>query len=1097
MSQNQQSLAAKLQQLSPEKRQALLEKLQQQKAQKPAAASQQGIKPIARTEASYKASKAQQRLWFLQQLQPESSAYHIAASFIIEGPLQTDVLQQSLNILVARHESLRTVFFNSTEGLKQKVLDASHLPLQQLPLQNTGQQTLENFTEQPFNLAEGPLVRTALIEDGQQHIFSVVLHHIITDAWSCNLLLQELSLCYNALCQQQKPLLNNSPIQYIDYCHWQQQQLEKNSASEQQFWQQTLKGYENINLPTDALSEPKSQGSFHRVELSASQKQQLQQHCQNQGATLFHGLLALYQILLQRYCQQQDFCIGIPVAGRNHIDTESILGLFVNSLPIRNSAKANIGFNELLHEVKTQSLNALSHQLLPFEKIAELAGHDNSHDINPVYQTFFSYDQGATSAKLQLNNCKASYLPTDIQASKFPLSLTLKDLEDGSLSCHFEYASELFLPETIKQIAQHFLRLANLALQETNTIGQWPLLTDAEKHTQLVSYNQTQQNFPAFNNVLELIIAQATKTPTAIAVSDTKQLLSYQDLLGKSYHLAKQLAALNPEQNVIAVQLERSVNISVALLACHLAGCPYLPILPATAPERLRYILKESQSQVVISQSHLANNSAFSEVNVLAIDELKLDARHRPFNQAAGGDALFNIIYTSGSTGTPKGVMVTQKGILNRLQWMQARFNLQSEHVVLQKTPINFDVSVWELFLPLMAGARLHFLADDAHKSPADLQQCIEQQGITHCHFVPSMLDSFLQQLGANACPSLQQVFCSGEALQATHVKQFYQLFNHCQLHNLYGPTEAAIDVSHYACHANSAQTQIPIGKPIANTQLFILDKNLQLLPHGAQGELCIAGIQLAQGYWQQQALSDASFVDNPFYPEHSTSAKLYRTGDLARFAADGNILYLGRTDQQIKIRGQRIELGEIENCLLQHSAIQQAVAYPQQLNGQQHLVAYYSGQSELESKELKAHLLQFLPDYMLPTAFIYLPELPLSNNGKIDRKQLPQLTDIEKPAFVAPETATEKALADIWQTLLTIDSVSIRDNFFHLGGHSILASQMLMHIKQQFQVDLPLRTLFEINTIEGLAKMIQALNMPSDSDKAADDDDEFEEGIL
>lgn len=1113
MSNAEDVLQAKLQKLSPEQREALLKKLQQRKAKSATLSSSLRDTPIAkiaRIEKNYPVSFSQQRLWFLEQFNEGHSAYNIAASFELNGELNIDLLKQSLKLIIQRHESLRTTFAQDNSGVKQQVIDRIEFELKVQDLCHSPDQLtqrIETISSQAFDLEQGPLFDIQLFKLAEQrHVLTVVMHHIISDAWSANVIMSEVSGIYGKLAQGASVVLPAPKIQYIDYSLWQKAFLDEVGIAQSDFWKEELAGFNNLNLPTDMPRPPmpSGNGSFYRLHLSQDLTQSFSQLCIKNGCTAFHGFLAAYQVLLNRYTQQNDFCIGIPVAGRQHSDTEGLIGFFVNSLAIRSDASTELSFSALLGKVKQRSLNALTHQDLPFEKLVEVVNTERNGNISPIFQTFFSYDQGETSSPLNLPGIQSRYLPTDTSSSKFDLSLTLKDNIEG-LSCHFEYDTDLYQHETIARIAKHFSRLIQLLVDEPEqALGKHRLLDEDEQDEQLslqVGFNATATQFTQLNSIQHAFEQQVEQTPDAIAVSDENNALSYRLLNNKANQLANALIAKGARSgHVIAVCLERSCNMSVALLAVLKAGAAYTPLLPNLPKKRIDYIIEDTATTLLISDNttqSLFDSSALTIINVDDEARYKQNSKENP-TEAIDPEALFNVIYTSGSTGEPKGVMVPHRGIINRLQWMQSAYTIDSNDKVLQKTPYNFDVSVWELFWPLMTGAQIVYAKTDGHKDPTYILKSIRDNGITTCHFVPSMLEIFLAAENLDTASTLKQVFASGEALTLKQVELFKQHLSNAKLHNLYGPTEASIDVSYFDCSQDINSSSVPIGKPIANTELYILDKEANLLPKGAIGELYIGGKNLATGYLNKPELTAISFINNPYQAKNQGAKILYKTGDLARFSNNDNIEYLGRIDHQVKIRGLRIELGEIENCLASLEQIESAVATTQKLNDQNILIAYYKSSQNIEGELLRKHLASFLPEYMLPTAFIQLDEIPLSNNGKVDRKNLPSVDigDLKKQDFIAPRNTIEQELAIIWQDLLGLESVGVLDNFFELGGHSLLASQMLLRIKESFAIELPLRALFEVSDIQNIAKLITALLPDTDID-TADNDEGFEEGIL
>ncbi len=1124
MSKPDDALLAKLNQLSPAQREALLKKLQTQKAQSPSVSIAPAMIAVPRNQPDYPLSFAQQRLWFLEQLSDSHASYNIAAAFRLEGALNIALLKNTFNVVIQRHESLRTVFLSTADGARQRVLEITDIELPLLDISNDVSQLDRRIHAEAnfrFNLESGPLFKAGLFKLADNiHVLTVVLHHIISDAWSSQILLAEVSQVYSQLAQGKTPQLPDNTVQYIDYTLWQLDFLQKPSAAQQlQYWQDALSDVNNLDLPTDNTRPAITtyNGSFIRFNLNAQLTQTLKQWCKQQGCTLFSALLAAYEIFLYRYTQQTDFCIGIPIANRHHSESETIMGFFVNSLALRCDITKGDSFTSTARKVQQRVLTAQSHQDIPFEKLVlSLPGIQRNPGINPVFQTFFTLTQDNLEQGLKLPGIKADYIPADIEGTKFDISLNLREQGDG-INCHFEYNRDLFATATITAMAQHFLALLEqLCLLPDLAIEKITFLTDAEYALQMdctpvatsgtphtaPGWNATAFHYPSTNALHELVQEQAEKTPDAVAVVDGHITLSYNELNQQANQLAHYLISLGISRNTpVAVCLERSVEMSIVLLAILKAGGCYVPLATDIPIERLRFICSDTAAKVLISTQpvDLANINHVKQLLMgnktpwqgCAIDNPPL------INQ---GEDIFNIIYTSGSTGNPKGVMVPHQGIINRLRWMQEEYALDTNDRIAQKTPYNFDVSVWELFWPLITGSSLYYAKPEGHKDPEYLRDFIKQYHISILHFVPSMLGLFLQTPDIDSCHSIGKVFTSGEALQHQHNEAFFVKLPKAELHNLYGPTEASIDVSFYKCHPNDSHKSIPIGKPIHNTQLHILDQQLQPLPLGAAGELYIGGIGLASGYWNQPELTQKAFIDNPWFAKGHPSKKLYKTGDVARYLPNGDIEYLGRNDHQVKIRGFRIELGEIETQLRKINGVSEAIVINRDVNGSSQLIAYIVSQQPLLDNAAYASLLkQHLPEYMLPTAYCAIDQVPLSANGKIDRKQLPDihLADLQQHEYIPPRNAIEKTLAEMWQHLLGIEKAGVLDNFFELGGHSLLAAQMLTRIRDTFHIDLPLRTLFEVNTIEGLAKIISAMSFAADVANDSLDDDDFEEGIL
>jgi amino acid adenylation domain-containing protein len=1112
MSKPEEALLAKLNKLSPAQRDALLKKLQAQKA-KVATPVSDNIVAVPREKTHYPLSFAQQRLWFLEQMSDSHASYNIAAAFQLTGVIDTQALNNTFCYLIKRHESLRTVFIATNDGPQQQIKDTIDWQLEITDLNISHTLLTELIHQQAnvrFDLEHGPLFNIQLFkQSAEEHTLTIVLHHIISDAWSSQLLLNEAAQVYQQLIDGQQAFLPPLAIQYIDYTLWQNAFLEKPAAEKQiEYWKAQLNDFNNLHLPTDKQRPAVTtyNGSFERITINQNLKVTLDKYCKDHHLTLFSILLAAYEVFLYRYTQQTDFCIGIPIANRHHSDSEGIMGFFVNSLAMRCDISEGGTLLTVAKKIQHRVIEAQNQQDIPFEKlVTALPTLERNHSINPIFQTFFSLTQDNVHHGFKLGNANASYIPADIDGTKFDLSLSLRE-SHNSISCHFEYNQDLFYASTIKNMARHFITLLEVLCQNIHqSIEKCPFLTAEEYQQQMncdKGWNATKTSPSLYNSLHEIFEQQVEKTSSAIAVSDDSHALSYTELNHKANQLAHYLISLGIKANSpVAVCLERGVEMSIALLAILKAGGAYVPIATDTPKERLAFICNDTKARIIISTHAITlDNSVIQNIVISNNDSWQQQPNTNPKIQR-NEDEIFNIIYTSGSTGKPKGVMVPHRGIINRLEWMQQQYPLNSNDIVLQKTPYNFDVSVWELFWPLITGSRLFYAKHDGHKDPEYLRDIIQQQNISILHFVPSMLGVFLDTKNIQLCTSIKKVFTSGEALQLNHNQRFFELLPNTELHNLYGPTEASIDVSYYQCHPNEKNRSIPIGKPISNTQLHILDSHLQPLPIGAAGELYIGGTGLALGYINQTELTNNTFIDNPYFALGHPSKKLYKTGDVARYLSDGNIEYLGRNDHQVKIRGFRIELGEIESQLRNIDNVKEAIVVSKNINGQDQLVAYiYSEAPLLENAAYAALLQKHLPEYMLPAAYCAISEVPLSANGKIDRKHLPDInfSELKQYQYVAPRNTTESTLANIWQQLLNIEKVGVLDNFFELGGHSLLAAQMLTRIRDSFSVQLPLRTLFEINTIAGLSEIISAMS-PSytPEGEGEGDDDDFEEGVL
>lgn len=1036
-------------------------------------------------------SLSQERLWVLHQLQPNTPLYNEASLLTLTGYLNIHILEKSIKEIIKRHEILRTSFQNVDGQTLQVIAPRLNFSLTIVDIQslsNTEQETkiqqvVKVNSRQPFDLTRTPLLRGTLIYlSEQKFVLLLTMHHIISDGWSWQIFYRELAALYQAFCQDNPSPLPELPIQYADFALWQRQCLNDEERFRQlTYWKQQLKNAPPIlNLPTDypRPAQQSFQGARSVFTLSQTLTDALQSLSQQEGITLFMVLLATFKTLLYRYTNQTDLLIGTPVANRTHTETENLLGCFVNTLVLRTDLSNEPSFREVLARVRQTALSAYAHQDLPFEQLVKELQPERTLSHTPLFQVMFVF-QEAPMLALQLPNLTLAPLMIDNETAKFDLTLYLEDTKQGLIG-FLEYNTELFHADTINRMLGHFHTLLNgvVANSEQN-ISNLPLLTSFEQHQLLVEFNLSENlTYSQIDQCLHhLIEGQVEKTPDAVAVFFADEKLTYLELNNRANQLAHylQLLGVKSEERV-CICLERSVEMIVGLLGILKAGGAYVPVDSNYPLERLTFLLEDSQAPLILTQQHILTKLPTHQGQVICLDtEWEKIAEYSTDNLTTKitPDNLAYIIYTSGSTGKPKGAMNTHRGICNRLLWMQETYKLTTSDAVLQKTPFSFDVSVWELFWTLITGAHLVMAQPEGHKDSAYLIKLIAQESITTLHFVPSMLQVFLEAPGVEKLKSLKRVICSGEALPCSLQQRFFEILD-TELHNLYGPTEAAIDVTFWKCQRESVKSIVPIGRPISNTQIYLLDSHLQAVPIGVPGELHIGGVGVARGYLNRPDLTAEKFIPNPF--SDNPENRLYKTGDLARYLQDGNIEYLGRIDHQVKIRGFRIELGEIESVLSQHPAVRETVVIVQQ---NQSIVAYivFQQSAAYSTNELRFFLQQHLPEYMIPSSFVLLDSLPLTPNGKVDRQALPATEQVRpelEASFVAPRTPVEEMLAVIWAHLLGIEQVGINNNFFELGGHSLLATQVISQVQKVFQVELPLRYLFESPTVAGFAKHIE-----------------------
>jgi amino acid adenylation domain-containing protein len=1023
-------------------------------------------------------SYAQERQWFLWQLDPHSAAYHIPGSLRLKGRLDVEALQRSFDTLVARHESLRTHVQQDGERAVQVITAHASVEIRRVEADEANLLAqVEAQITQPFDLLQGPLMRVSLLRlAADDHVLVLVQHHIVSDGWSMQVMVDELVQLYAAYSQSQDLQLPGMPLQYADYANWQRDWMDAGEKQRQlSYWQECLGGEQPVlELPLD---HPRPTLQSHRgasLDLSVPPAllAALRALAQQQEVTLFMVLLASFQTLLHRYSGQQDIRVGVPIANRNREETEGLIGFFVNTQVLKADIDGQLTVAQLLQQVKQRALQAQSHQDLPFEQLVEALHPERNLSFNPLFQVMFNHQTEAQAPMQHLPGLQVSGLEWETRTAQFDLTLSTQESSDA-LFASLIYATDLFEAATPARMARHWLNLLEgMARDAQLRIGQLPLLDAAEQHVLVHDWNATAQAYPLHRGVHQLFEEQVVRTPLAQALVFGQERLNYAELNQRANRLAHRLieAGVGPDV-LVGVAVERSVEMVVGLMAILKAGGAYVPLDPEYPRERLAYMLEDSGVKLLLTQAHWLQQLPIPA----GLDCLVLgDSGFEGYSDANPGIALDGenlayVIYTSGSTGQPKGAGNRHSALTNRLCWMQDAYGLDARDSVLQKTPFSFDVSVWEFFWPLMTGARLVVAAPGDHRDPARLVSLINAEQITTLHFVPSMLQAFLQDPAVSTCHSLQRIVCSGEALPVDAQQQVFAKLPGAGLYNLYGPTEAAIDVTHWTC-VDEGRDTVPIGEPIANLRTHVLDAHLQAVPIGVAGELYLGGEGLARSYHRRPGLTAERFVPCPF----QNGARLYRTGDRVRQRADGVIEYLGRLDHQVKLRGLRIELGEIEARLLEHPGVREAtvlVVDSKQLVG---YVVLHASDANWRA-QVSAHLANHLPDYMVPAQWVLLEQMPLSPNGKLDRKALPT-PDVHGQGreFAAPQTALQQQIAGIWAEVLGVTRVGLHDNFFELGGHSLLVLMLKERINRACGVTLAVNQLMLNPTVAGQVSCIE-----------------------
>ncbi len=1045
------------------------------------------ISPVSPEEKSL-LSFAQKRLWFLDQLKPDSPVYNVSVVFQLTGLLDVIALERSLNEIVRRHEALRTTFATVDGQPIQVVAPVLSLTLPVADLcavpeterEVKAQRLLTEEVRRPFDLARGPLLRAALLRLGaEDHMLLLTIHHIVFDDWSIRVFNQELSVLYEAFSAGKSSPLPELPIQYADFAVWQRRWLQDEVLVEQlSYWKQQLgSSLPVLELPTDQ-PRPAAQtfeGAIQSFVLSSDLGNALKALSRREGVTLFMTLLAAFKTLLYRYTGQWDILVGSPIANRNRAEIEGLIGFFVNTLVLRTDLSGNLTFRELLCRVREVTLGSYTHQDLPFERLVEELQPERDLSRNPLFQVVFALQNVLVEAPT-LPSLAVSPVEVHNGTAKFDLTLEMWERADG-LCGQLEYNVDLFDATTISRMVGHFQTLLEgIVANPEQRLSELSLLTEAECH-QLLVWNDTKMDYPQDTCAHHLFETQVARAPDVVAAVFEDEQLTYAELNRRANQLAYHLQALGVGPEVlVGICVERSLEMVVGILGILKAGGAYAPLDPTYPKERLALMLTDTQAPVLLTQERLRKSLPQHQVHVVCLDSdwggIAKESTDNPATSATAENLVY-VIYTSGSTGRPKGVQIEHKGLLNLISWHQNAFTVSETDRASQVAGPGFDAAVWEVWPYLAAGASICLVDDQARASPPHLRDWFVSNAIT-IGFLPTPLAESALLLDWPDDVALRTLLTGGDRL--THHPTPSLPF---ELVNNYGPTESTVVATFgFVPPQNQADRAPPIGRPISNTQVYLLDRNLQPVPIGVPGELYIGGDGLARGYLRRPNLTKEKFIPNPFSNE--SGARMYRTGDLARYLPDGNIEFLGRIDHQVKIRGFRIELGEIEAVLVQYPAVRETVVLAREDDpGDKRLVAYVvpQGEQKLAVGDLQVFLRRKLPDHMVPSAFIMLEALPLTPNGKVDRRALPA-PDIARPewgeAFVAPYTPIEKELAQIWCDVLGIRQVSISDNFFNLGGHSLLATQVTSRIRDAFHVEMPIRNLFETAIIADLATVIE-----------------------
>ncbi len=1023
----------------------------------------------------YPASLTQQRLWFLDQLQGPTAAYNVHVGLWLYGPLNLAALQSSLQEVVNRHDSLRTTLRLENGEIAQVVAQsvAVTLPLTDFAaLPDPYPPAYELAKEEvarPFDLSAGPLFRFRVFRiNAEEHVLHCVMHHTITDAWSMQVFTKELALLYEKLANGSRAILPELPIQYGDYSEWQRASFGTEEVQRQlAYWKEKLQHAAPVlELPLDRPrpAEQTFAGANHTVTLPAEMVARVKSLATRLQATPFMLFLAAFKVLLYRYCGQPDVIVGVPVAGRSRVETEGLIGFFVDTLALRDDLGGNPRFMDLLAQVRETILAAFAHADIPFEKVVEVLQPERNLSYNPIFQVMFSAFKSPVESS-DFGNLKVYPYIVNPNTSIFDLSMTLIEGLDGRWWTQVAYNTDLFDSSTIGRVQQHFRNLLEgIVADPEQCIADLPLLSVAEERQLLVDFNNTDADFRRDLCLHRFFEQQVARTPNAVALMCGGQRISYDQLNRRADGLAAHLRqeGIGPDV-LVGLCADRSINLLVGILGILKAGGAYVPLDPTYPKERLACILEDCGLKLLLTQNKFSRKLAVRGVKWIDLDRDWPTKGEQAREIDTTPENLAYVLFTSGSSGRAKGVALEHRNAANFVQWAQTAFTPEELAGTLFATSACFDLSIFEMFVPWSVGGAV-ILAPNAISLP-ELPAFNE---VTLINTVPSVMAELMR---AGAVPdSVTTVNLAGETLPSSLVNDLYKHTQVQNVYNLYGPTEAAT----YSTYARlSRDADVTIGKPIANTQAYILDRDSKLVPRGGQGELFLGGDGLARGYFGRPDLTAERFVRNPFSAE--TGVKLYRTGDLCRHRADGSIEYLGRLDHQVKLRGFRIELGEVEAVLGKHSSVRQAVAVVCEGEGGKRLVAYVAAKPgrAISASELRQHLEKSLPVYMIPQAFVVVDEFPRTLNGKVDRCALPSPESPDRTKAVGPRDELETTLVRIWETVLTVRPIGVTDNLFDLGGHSLLAARLIAQMQSVTGKRIPLSAIFRAPTIEKLARLL------------------------
>jgi amino acid adenylation domain-containing protein len=1043
-------------------------------------------------------SFAQQRLWFLDQLMPGTTLFNLSFPVPVYEAVDEGVLERSVNEVVSRHEALRTVF-RVVDGeacqvllphgwLELRCVDLRGIPADEREAECVKRVVLEQET--PFDLAEGPLLRTSLLRTGDaEYVFLLTMHHIVSDAWSLDVFWSELAAVWDCFALGEPNPLPRLPIQYADFCVWERERLRGPVLDELvSYWKEQLSGAPAVELEPDRPRPAvlSGSGAVEYLTIPVPVLAELRELGAQERATLFMVLVAAFETLLCRYTGQEDVVIGTFSANRGRAEIEGLIGFFVNTLVLRGDLSGAPSFRELLGRVRQSALEAYAHQDLPFARLVQELSPDRDLSRNPVFQIAFQLlntGDAENSGRRSIDDVIDRYRATSI----FDLTCTTWECVEG-LAVELEYNTDLFDRETIERFGSCFaVLLRGIAKDPDQGVHELPLWDDEQRREVVEGWNRTEVVWGSpEETVVSAFAAQVERAPDRVACWCGTETETYSGLDRRAEELAGHLRSLGVvEERVVGMCLNRSIDMVVAMLAILKAGGAYLPLDPSYPSERLGFMLADSGAGWLVTETAVEKRLVEPQVRVVCVDRDRDTWAGRPpadVREVVAADAPAYVLYTSGSTGQPKAVVGHHRGIVNVVRWLERAFPYEPDEVACQKTALSFVDSVWELFGPLLAGVPFVVLPEGLAAEPRELIDALAAHRVTRIVLVPSLLEALLETRDAlsRQLPDLRLWMLSGEALSGESAARLRRRLPKARLVNLYGQSEASAVATAGEVDA-TPPGGVPIGRPIANTRCYVLDRHLQPVPPGIPGELYVGGSGLARGYLNRAAQTARSFVPDPF--GRQPGSRLYRTGDLVRHLADGQLEFLGRVDDQVKLRGFRIEPAEIEAVMTRHRAVSQAaVALRDDGAGDPRLVAYLVSDpasriaQDAIADELRQALRRSVPEYMIPSDFVVLPALPRTSSGKLDRLGLPAPRGdraLPSHTYVAPSTPTEAQLASIWSELLGVEKVGRNDSFFDLGGHSLLGVRVLSRIRDAFDVDIPLRAIFESPTIAQLAHLV------------------------